>query len=306
MELLSGLESLPDPRLKTPIVTWGVFDGVHRGHRRVLAELLGWARSEGVSSVAMTFDRHPSEVVTGRPMPLISPLSERLRLLGEAGVDFLLVLNFTPAFSRLTADGVVRDVLVRGLGARGIVLGHDSRFGRDREGDPALLGRLAGETGMAVRHVPPEFHEGKPVSSTLVREAVFAGRLDVAAFLLGRAPSVFGTAVRGDRRGSVLGFPTANLELHHSLRPPSGVYVADVPLGGRSWRAVVNIGRRPTFKEGDPETLEAHLLDFPPEDLYGRVLEIRFLRRLRDEMKFSGVEALRAQIAADVAAARGA
>ncbi len=304
MELLSGLEALPDPRVKTPIVTWGVFDGVHRGHRRVIGQLLDWAHRDGVSSVVATFDRHPSEVLTGRPMPLISPLGERLRLIGELGVDFLLVLNFTAEFSRLSAERFIREVVVGGLTARGIVLGHDSRFGRDRAGDPALLAELGRETGLAVLQSEPEKHGGRALSSTLVREAVFAGNLEEAAFLLGRAPSVIGTVVRGDRRGSSLGFPTANLELHHMVRPPSGVYVAEVPFDGRVWRAVVNIGRRPTFKEGDPESLEVHLLDFPARDLYGRVLEVRFLSRIRAEMKFAGADDLRRRIAEDVAAAR--
>jgi riboflavin kinase/FMN adenylyltransferase len=304
MELLSGPDSLPDPRIQSPVVTWGVFDGVHRGHRRVVTGLLDWARAEGVSSVVLTFDRHPAEVLTGRPMPLISPLGERIRLIGELGVDFLVVLNFTPEFSRLSADEFIRDLVARRLRARGIVLGHDSRFGRDRAGDPAMLAAIGRETGLQVRQAEPEIHEGRPVSSTLVREAVFAGRLDVAAYLLGRAPSLIGTVVRGDRRGSAIGVPTANLELHHSVRPPNGVYAADVALEGRVRRAVVNLGRRPTFKEGGPETIEVHLLDFPARDLYGRVLEVRFLARIRDEMKFDGIDALKARIAKDIEAAR--
>jgi riboflavin kinase/FMN adenylyltransferase len=304
MEILSGLDALPDPRLRSPIVTWGVFDGVHRGHRRVLEAALAWARAEGVPCAVATFDRHPQEVLQGAPVPLVSPLAERLRLIGELGVDFLLLLPFTLEFSRTPAEAFVRDVVVRRLRARGVVLGHDSRFGRDRGGDLAVLEAVSRDVGLQVRRCEPEYREGRPISSSLVREAVFAGRLEEAAFLLGRPPSVHGTAVRGERRGSALGFPTANLELHHAVRPPAGVYAAEVPLDGRAWPAVVNIGTRPTFGKDGPETIEAHLVGYPGGDLYGRALEVRFLRRIRDERKFDSVGALKAQIRSDIESAR--
>jgi riboflavin kinase / FMN adenylyltransferase len=304
MEILSGLHALPDPRLRTPMVTWGVFDGVHLGHRRVLDTLVGWARAEGVPSVVVTFDRHPVEVLRGTRIPLISPLGERLRLLGERGVDAVLVLNFTLEFSKTSADAFIRDVVAGGLRARGVVLGHDSRFGKDRAGDLATLEALSRDLGLAVRRCEPELFEGRPVSSSLVRELIFAGRLDEARTLLGRPPSVIGAVVRGDRRGSAIGIPTANLELHHAVRPPAGVYAADVPLDGRVLRAVVNIGTRPTFKAEGAETIEAHLLEYRGGDLYGRVLEVRFLKRLRDERRFQGVEQLKAQIDLDIESAR--
>jgi riboflavin kinase/FMN adenylyltransferase len=304
MEILSGLESLPEPRLRTPIVTWGVFDGVHRGHRKVIGTVRAWARERGVTAVVATFDRHPAEVLTGVPVPLVSPLGERLRLIGDLGVDFCLVLNFTREFARTAAEAFVRDIVAGRLGAAGIVLGHDSRFGRDRAGDIEFLSRLGREVGLEVRNCEPDKFRGRPVSSSLVREAVFGGRLEDARYLLGRPPSVIGTVVRGDRRGASLGFPTANLELHHAVRPPPGVYASEVPLDGRTWRAVVNIGTRPTFESGSVEVLEAHLLDYPGGDLYGRVLEVRFLRRLRDERKFEEVDALRRQIQADIDSVR--
>jgi riboflavin kinase/FMN adenylyltransferase len=305
MEILSGLESLPDPRVRSPIVTWGVFDGVHVGHRQVLGAVVSWARSEGVSAVAATFDRHPAEVLAGREVPLVSPLGERLRLVAETGVDFCLVINFTLAFSRTTAEGFVRDIVVGRLGARGVVLGHDSRFGRDRGGDLDLLARVGRERGLEVRQCAPTLHEGRPVSSSLLREAIFAGRLEEARLLLGRPPSVIGTVVPGDRRGRELGFPTANLDLAHAVRPPAGVYAAEVPLDGRTHRAVVNIGTRPTFKGSGREVLEVHLLDWKGGDLYGRVLEVRILGRVRDERRFAGAEELKRQIEADIAYVRG-
>ena len=211
MEILPGLDALPDPRLRSPVVTWGVFDGVHAGHRRVLETLIGWARAEGVSAVVVTFDRHPVEVLRGVSVPLISPLAERLRLLGEKGVDAVLVLNFTKEFARTTADAFIRDVIAGGLRARGVVLGHDSRFGRDRAGDLSTLEALSRDLGLAVKRCDPELFEGRPVSSSLIRELIFAGRLSDARRLLGRPPSVIGTVVRGDRRGASIGIPTASV-----------------------------------------------------------------------------------------------
>ena len=305
MEILSGLESLPEPRLRSPIVTWGVFDGVHRGHRAVLSQVLSWARRDGVSSALVTFDRHPEEVLRGTKVPMVTPLGERLKLLDELGLDFCLVLNFTLEFSRTTADQFIRELVAGRMGAKGIVLGHDSRFGRDRSGDLDFLSRLGREVGLDVARTEPEIFEGRPVSSSLIREAILAGRLDQAGYLLGRPPAVYGTVVRGDRRGSALGFPTANLELHHAVRPPGGVYAAAVPLDGTLYKAVVNIGTRPTFRPHGGELIEAHLLDFRGGDLYGRNLEVRFLARIRDEKKFDGPDSLKKQITADIQVARG-
>ncbi|MBI3855136.1 MAG: riboflavin biosynthesis protein RibF [Planctomycetes bacterium] len=304
MEILSGLDALPDPGLRSPIVTWGVFDGVHRGHQRVIEQVRSWARTDGVSSAVVTFDRHPEEVLRGRKVPMVSPLGERLRLIGALDVDYCLVLNFTLEFARTSAEEFIRGIVAGRLAAKGIVLGHDSRFGRDRTGDLDFLTRLGRDVGLEVRHSEPEQFQGRPVSSSLIREAIFAGRLEDATFLLGRPPSVIGSVVRGARRGTALGFPTANLELHHAVRPPPGVYVADVPLGGSSFRAVVNIGTRPTFQQNGAEMIEVHLLDYPPGDLYGRIVEVRFRARIRDEKKFDGPEALKRQISADIEVAR--
>jgi riboflavin kinase/FMN adenylyltransferase len=305
MDILSGLESLPEPRLRTPIVTWGVFDGVHRGHRRVLAQVLDWARADGVSSALVTFDRHPEEVLRGKKVPMVTPLGERLRLIGDLGIDFCVVLNFTLEFSKTSAEDFIRGIVAGRMGAKGIVLGHDSRFGHDRAGDLGFLERLGRDVGLEVRQSEPEIFEGRPVSSSLIREAVLAGRLDQATFLLGRPPAVYGTVVRGDRRGTKLGFPTANLELHHAVRPPGGVYAVEVPLGGILYKAVVNIGTRPTFRENGAEVIETHLIDYKGGDLYGRNLEVRFIARIRDEQKFDGPDSLKRQINADIQKALG-
>ncbi len=303
MEILQGLASLPDRRLAGSCVTWGVFDGVHRGHRKVLRRLLELA-GEGPAAV-VTFDRHPVEVLRDTPVPLIVPLDERLRLIGEQGVAFVLVLPFTREFSKTTAEEFVRDIVASRMGARRILLGHDSHFGRDRQGDVELLATLGRSLGIDVETCAPEVHEGTPISSSLIRRAIAEGRTEAAADLLGRPWSLRGIVTQGDRRGALLGFPTANVELREELHPLRGVYAVEADLDGKTYRGVANLGRRPTFHgEGAPEILEVHLLDFFGGDLYDRALIVRFLARLRDEKKFSGVDELRAQIRADIAAVR--
>jgi riboflavin kinase / FMN adenylyltransferase len=289
MEILRGLDSLPDPRVRNSFVTWGVFDGVHRGHAKVLRALA----AKGAPTLVVTFDRHPAEVLHGRDVPLVLPLEERLKRLAEASQ--VLVLPFTKEFAETTAEQFVRDIIVGRIGARGILLGHDSHFGKDRKGDIELLATLGRELGIEVDRCEPEVHGGRPLSSSRIREAVSAGRLDEAAEMLGRPFAVYGTVVRGDGRGAKLGFPTANVRPALPLLPPPGVY--QVETLGR--KAVANLGRRPTFHEAGPLTLEVHILDFRG-DLYDRELEVRFLRKIRDERKFSGPEEIRRQIEADI------
>jgi riboflavin kinase/FMN adenylyltransferase len=220
-------------------------------------------------------------------------------------VDFALVLSFTRAFSENTAEAFVKELVAGRVGAKAILLGHDSHFGKDRTGDYALLQELGRAIGIEVRASEHLLHRGRPMSSSLVREAVAAGRLDEAADLLGRPFSAHGIVVTGDGRGRAIGVPTANVELDHKVRPPRGVYAVRVVAGGRTWRGVANLGTRPTFHPGGgQESVEVHLLDYPGDPLYGRGLEIQFVARLRDEMRFPGVVELKTQIEADIAAAR--
>jgi len=300
---LRGLESIPDPRLAGCAVTWGVFDGVHRGHRHVLDALVAWARERRSPSVAVTFDRHPAEVLRGVDVPLVCPLEERLARMGESGVDATLVLSFTRAFSENTAEAFVAELVVGRIGAKAILLGHDSHFGRNRAGDFDLLAALGRRLGVEVRACEPLLHSGRPLSSSLVREAVAAGRLDEAAAMLGRPFSLHGVVVAGDGRGRTIGVPTANLELRHKVRPPRGVYAVRVETGAGQWPGVANIGVRPTVKQDGAEGVEVHLIGYPGDALYGREIEVQFVARLRDERKFADVGALTKQIQADVEAA---
>lgn len=269
-----------------------------------------WARERGGEAVVLTFDRHPLGVIRGSEPPTICTLEHRLVLIGDLGVDHCVVLRFDAALAAVEPEDFVERVYVRALGARGVVMGFDSRFGHKGRGDAALLESLGRRDGFEVRVARPIQAEGGVVSSTVVRRAIVQGDLARAASMLGRSVELYGEVVTGDRRGRLLGFPTANLDLGHEARPPRGVYAATVGLDQGEYGAVVNIGRRPTFERQDgsgampPEDLvEVHVLDFDG-DLYGRSLRVRFLERLRDERRFEGPEALVAQIRLDVATFR--
>lgn len=300
-----------DPRGEAPgsVLSIGVFDGVHRGHQAILAANVALARERGLTSAVLTFRRHPKRLVLGKAPRTLTSLEHRLALFERAGVDHAIALSFDPALRDMDAESFVRELCVERIGARAFVLGFDSRFGKGRRGTPELLESL----GHEVRIAPRIEYEQRAISSTAIRECVELGDLEGAATMLGRPVGLMGTVVRGDRLGRRLGFPTANLDPHHELHPPVGVYatrVREVPRGGRGLGpphpAVTNIGFRPTLRSPDePELrIETHLLDAPEGlDLYGHTIQVEFEAMLRGEERFPDLEALRAQIAIDVARA---
>jgi riboflavin kinase / FMN adenylyltransferase len=301
MRLFRGVPEPFPSDLRGGVVTWGVFDGVHRGHAKVIDKLTSWAREISAPSLVLTFDRHPAEVLRDVAVPLVCPLDVRVDLIGARGVDGVIVLPFTKEFSRTTAEEFVGGTIHGRLGVVAVLLGHDSHFGRDRQGDLPALERIAGGLGLQVRACEPERRGGRPLSSSLIREAVQAGKLAEAEAILGRPFALYGTVVPGEGRGTKIGIPTANLELEHDLRPPVGVYAVEVPLDGRVYAGGANLGRRPTFHpEGGRETTEVHLLDYQGPALTGRRLEVRLRARVRDERKFSGPEELVRQIRSDL------
>ena len=301
MERIFGLKKVAGfPR---PIVTLGVFDGVHRGHSLVLREAIRWAKQVGGTSVVITFDRHPDAVLNRRAAAAITSLEHRLVLIEKAGIAVAVVLHFDRALAEMEPEDFAREIFANRLHAAGVLLGFNTRFGRSARGDAALLASTGAKCGFEVRTVRPLLVDGAPVSSTLIRNLITAGDLDKAARFLGRPVSLRGTVVHGDHRGKSLGFPTANLNLHHEVTPPAGVYVCGVRLDGDSYWGLANIGVRPTFhNEGRPlrRVVEVYIDGYAPAgSLYGKTLEAEILRLLRPEWKFDSPEALVAQMEND-------
>lgn len=292
------------------VVTVGTFDGVHLGHRDVLARIDARARELGLRSVLVTFEPHPLRVINPEAAPpLLTVGAERLEIVAESGVDFMAIIPFTPTLQRYSASEFVDDVLIRRFHVRHLVIGHDHGFGRGREGDVDVLRRLGKERGFEVEVVDAVADaEGRPISSTLIRRAVAGGDLRRAAEGLGRLYSVSGHVVPGDQRGRELGFPTLNVELpppsSHKLLPPQGVYAVRVQTPSGPFGGMMNMGPRPTF--GDAATsLEVHLFD-ASLDLYGAYVKVEFVSRLRDTRPFPDARALVAQLAIDERDARNA
>ncbi|HLG68386.1 MAG TPA: bifunctional riboflavin kinase/FAD synthetase [Acidimicrobiales bacterium] len=314
MEVVRPDECAPPPGGSA--VTIGAYDGIHVGHRALLAELRRLAAAQGLSTAVVTFDRHPATVVRPESAPrLLTDLPQKLELLAACGVDRTLVVPFDRARADESAEDFVHEVLVGNLGARLVVVGQDFHFGHGRKGNVELLAELGRELGFGVVGVGLHAAAGRPVSSTRVRELLAAGDVGGAADLLGRFHQVRGVVVTGDRRGGpVLGFPTANLAVPPEIAlPAEGIYAATYTRpSGSVHQAAVSVGRRPSFHRDAPApVVEAHLLDFDG-DLYGEEGRLSFVARLREERRYDDVGALVAQMHDDVArtravlAARGA
>ncbi len=294
-------EGLPVSRT---VVTIGNFDGVHLGHRAILARVVHRAREVQGQAVAVTFEPHPLKVLRpGLELPLLTTGEQKLRLLAGAGLQAVVILPFTQEFAQLPARDFVLDYFCRRLKVREVVVGHDYAFGRGREGNIDLLKEMGRSHGFTVQVVWAVEAEGAVVSSSLIRAMLRLGKVDAANRLLGRAYGVVGRVVKGHGRGAeLLKVPTANLRPANELLPASGIYAVRVQRGGETLPGVANIGTCPTFDDAEL-SLEVHLLDFNG-DLYGEDLEVEFVSRLREERRFPSVEALGAQIRADIARAR--
>jgi riboflavin kinase/FMN adenylyltransferase len=308
MRILRGLAFYP-PDLRPCVAALGAFDGIHLAHAKLITTAVERGRALGLPSVVCTFDPHPASVLWPERAPLpIATLEDNLGRMEGLGADAALVIPFTLEFSRMEAEPFVDEVLAGTLGAREIVVGYNHTFGHDARGTAALLTELGPRHGFTARVLSPLRLRGQSVSSSAIRELLRDGDAAHAAELLGHPYAITGVVLRGAGRWRTLGFPTANLRPDRPLTLAPGVYVARatwVGVGaeaGGAADAVVNVGYRPTFGENQ-YWVEAYLLDFSG-DLYDRTLRLEFLDRIRPEMKFSGVDALKRQVAADTEAAR--
>jgi len=300
LKVFNGIESYDSP-VPTAITT-GTFDGVHKGHRKILDQLISEARSINGKSVLVTFSPHPRLVLfpDSKGPLLLTTMEERMHLLEDTGLDHLIVHPFSRDFSRIPALNYIRDYLVGKLNMQRLVIGYDHQFGRNREGSIDELREMAPLYSFEVTEIPAQDVDEVSVSSTKVRKALAAGDIQLVSKYLGYEYFVQGTVVKGHQRGRQLGFPTANLKLNSEwkLIPKRGVYAVRVEMEGQSYDGMLNIGVNPTFGTEGRETLEAHLLNFD-SDIYGAEMVVTFIDRLRDEAKFESADELVQQIERD-------
>jgi riboflavin kinase/FMN adenylyltransferase len=303
MEVIHGIDKI-DRKFRNPVITIGNFDGVHIGHLSLFRRVKELAEAMGGESIIITFYPHPIKVLSpSNGPPLITGHEQKIQLIKEAGIDVFLVIEFTREFANMSAHEFVHEIIHSKIGARAVVVGPDYRFGHKREGDIPTLTRMGKELNFEVYVVPDISINGVEVSSSTIREFVMAGELRSAREMLGRDYQVAGQVIRGrDRGGRLLGFPTANLQLIDELTPKPGVYATEVLIEGRLYDGATNIGYSPTFENG-AFSVETHVLDFSG-DIYGKIIQVRFIERLRDEKIFSGPEELSQQIKKDVDRAR--
>ncbi len=281
-------------RFKDPVVALGVFDGLHRGHRLILESVARKARRIKGTGMVLTFYPHP------RRQESLYSLKHRLRLISELGIDVCVVINFNPAFAGLSPESFIFRILVEKIGCRFVYVGENFRFGKHGSGDCGLLADKAKEYKFGLKVFKVVESAGRPVSSTVIRKLIKKARLKDAEKLLGRKVSVLGSVIRGSRLARVLGFPTANINPHHEVIPPPGIYAVRIMLEENVYDGVCYIGRRPTIGlKKSPVRTEVHIFDFH-KDIYGRFMEIQFVKMIRPDKKFTSLNELAFQIGKDI------
>ena len=304
MDVIHFPEDARPPRWTHPVLALGNFDGLHRGHRKILERLRRVAAERGATPVVMTFDPHPPRVVRPDKAPLLlMTTAQKLEALEQAGVQGTAVVRFTPELSQWDPEMFVRTVLVDWLHVSEVWVGANFLFGHDRAGNFSLLRSLGARYGFKAEKIDPVRYKDFVVSSTRIRRLVSEARVDEASALLGHPYFIDGMVVRGDQRGKTIGCPTANLCSDNELIPPHGVYATTAIVDGIVRPSITNIGTRPTVDPSGKTTIETHVFDFD-RDLYGMTIRVAFVQRLRDERAFESLDALKSQIAADCSRAR--
>ncbi len=302
--MISYYPDEPPPRWPGPVLALGNFDGLHRGHMKIVDRVRRRAGERGGTPAAMTFDPHPPRVVRpDKAPPLLMTTAQRLEALTRAGMQGVAVVRFTHEMSQWDPETFVRTVLVEWLRVVEVWVGANFLFGHDRTGTFSVLRALGARYGFRAEKIDPVRYKDFVVSSTRIRRLVAEGRVDEAGALLGHHYFIDGTVAKGAQRGRQLGFPTANLDTENELLPPAGVYATTAAINGVAHPSVTNVGLRPTFGDVDRIQVETHLLDID-RDLYGARIRLSFVQRLRDERAFPDVDALREQIDADCRSAR--
>ncbi|MBI5476292.1 MAG: bifunctional riboflavin kinase/FAD synthetase [Ignavibacteriales bacterium] len=285
---------------KGSVVTVGTFDGVHEGHRSILNSVLKKSKDKKANSTVVTFDPHPKEIVGKGDIRLINTLEERLNILGDIGIDAVVVVSFTYEFSRLTSREFYEKHIISNKNVTDVIVGYDHSFGKDRSSSITDLIRFGKEYKFDVEIIPPSSIDGEIVSSTKIRNLLDTGNVERAGKFLGQPYSFEGLVVKGDRRGSTLGFPTANIEVQSKKKiiPHNGVYCVGVEIGNEKYIGMMNIGLRPTFQSSQKRYLEANIFDFE-KDIYDETIRVSFLKRIRSEKEFKTKEDLITQLQCD-------
>ncbi|MFI5293982.1 MAG: bifunctional riboflavin kinase/FAD synthetase [Thermodesulfovibrionales bacterium] len=302
MILITDLKNI-QKKFDNSILTLGNFDGLHLGHQELVRMIIRRARETGALSMVVTFRPHPLKILAPEKCPpLISIYEEKIKLFERLGIDVLVKIPFTLEFSAMPPEDFVRDVLCGTLGAKEIFVGYNYRFGKGRKGDIRTLRSLGEKYGFAVREIEQIAFGGEVISSTKIRTLLREGDVEHAAKLLGRTYAITGIVVKGDGRGKGLGFPTANIAPKHSIIPADGVYAVRLIVREKVYDGIANIGMRPTFNK-KVLAIEVHVFDFN-EDIYGEDISLYFIRKIREEKKFKGAEALVTQIKSDIETAK--
>ncbi len=290
--------------VKNPVLTIGTFDGVHLGHQALLNRMKALAQEVNGETVVLTFTPHPRTVLfpEDHGIQLLSDTQEKRKFLDDCGIDHLVEFPFTMEFAKKSAFEYVRDLLVVGMNVHTVIVGYDHRFGRNREGNFQLLLEYADMFQFHVEEIPAQLINESEVSSTKIRNAILAGKVEFANQATGRNYVLSGTVVHGKGNGHKIGFPTANIKISDPLKliPANGVYVVETNINGKNYRGAMNIGTRPTFELNGSRSLEVHVIGFH-NNLYEQPLQVEFIRKLRDEQNFGSIDALKEQLAKDIA-----
>lgn len=301
MKVVFGIGKIK--KIRRAVVTLGVFDGLHLGHLRILKELIRYAKQKKGRSVVVTFSPHPQNEFN------LYSLEHRIRLFKEIGIDICIVIKFTDSFSKIRANEFIKNFLIRRVHPDYIFVGENFTFGKGAYGNPSLLKKYAKNNNFKLKIFPIYKLSGKTISSTYIRRLILIGKLNQAAKLLGRGVSILGRVVKGSSLARYLGFPTANIKAHHQILPPSGVYVVKVNLYNKKFNGLCYIGSKPTFKtrkqmktdenRQNIKHIEVHIFGFN-KNVYGKDLEIQFIKKIRDEKKFASVQLLVEQVKKDI------
>ncbi len=289
------------PEFKNAVVTVGTFDGVHKGHKTILDEVVRHAANVGGESVLLTFEPHPRKLLfPGQPLGIITPLDQKLQLITDTGIKHIIVVSFTIEFANIGAEDYIKKFLVSIFHPHTIIIGYDHRFGNDRKGDIKLLEEYASACNYELMEIPPKLIEEAAVSSTKIRRAISGGQMEEASMMLGRHYTLSGKVIHGSKIGRTLGYPTANISPadQDQIIPAIGIYAVYATIAGTRYCAMLSIGYNPTVSDKEELRIEANIFDFD-KDIYGESLELSFIKKIRDEQKFDSLDALKDQLHKD-------